>query len=185
MERDNRTLHGMFEDYQFSKDITQIKTHVTAIHKNMGRETGCKNHRISQLIGILGHLEITPTTQFSDSFKNTYHFLSCTTIMTLANITVLKPLARASCLQCGRPEFNPWVGKILWKRQWQPTPVLLPGKSHGRRSLVGYSPWGRKRLSDFIFKPLRVFYVIFTTSSSFCRGWNCVMEIKSLAPGQS
>ena len=31
-----------------------------------------------------------------------------------------------------------------WRRQWQPTPVLLPGKSHGRRSLVGYSPWGCK-----------------------------------------
>ena len=33
---------------------------------------------------------------------------------------------------------------LLWRRQWQPTPVLLPGKSHGRRSLVGFSPWGRK-----------------------------------------
>ena len=31
-----------------------------------------------------------------------------------------------------------------WRRQWHPTPVLLPGKSHGRRSLVGYSPWGRE-----------------------------------------
>src|SRR5574341_1197543 len=31
-----------------------------------------------------------------------------------------------------------------WRRQWQPTPVLLPGKSHGRRSLVGCRPWGRK-----------------------------------------
>ena len=30
----------------------------------------------------------------------------------------------------------------LWRRKWQPTPVLLPGESHGRRSLVGYSPWG-------------------------------------------
>ena len=40
------------------------------------------------------------------------------------------------------------------RRQWHPTPVLLPGKSHGRRSLVGYSPWGRSswtRLSDFAF----------------------------------
>ena len=37
-----------------------------------------------------------------------------------------------------------WVGKIPWRRKWQPTPVLLPGESHGRRSLVGYSPWGRK-----------------------------------------
>ena len=44
------------------------------------------------------------------------------------------------CLQCGRPGFNPWVGKIPWRRKWQPTPVLLPGKFHGRRSMVGYSP---------------------------------------------
>ena len=39
---------------------------------------------------------------------------------------------------------DPWVGKILWRRKWHPTPVLLPGKSHGWRSLVGYSPWGHE-----------------------------------------
>ena len=33
-----------------------------------------------------------------------------------------------------------WVGKIPWRRNWQPTPVFLPGESHGQRSLVGYSP---------------------------------------------
>ena len=49
-----------------------------------------------------------------------------------------------ACLQCGRPRFNPWVRKIPWRRKWQPTPLLLPGKSHGQRSLVGYSPWGGK-----------------------------------------
>ena len=43
-----------------------------------------------------------------------------------------------------RPRFNPWVGKITWRRKWQPSPVFLPGESHGRRSLVGYSPQGRK-----------------------------------------
>ena len=48
------------------------------------------------------------------------------------------------CLQRGRPGFDPWVRKIPWRRKWQPTPVLLPGKFHGLRSLVGYSPWGRK-----------------------------------------
>ena len=48
------------------------------------------------------------------------------------------------CLQCRRPGFNPWVGKTHGKRKWQPTPVLLPGKSHGQRSLVGYRPWGHK-----------------------------------------
>ena len=39
-----------------------------------------------------------------------------------------------------RREFNPWVGKIPWRRAWQPILVFLPGKSHGQRSLVGYSP---------------------------------------------
>ena len=48
------------------------------------------------------------------------------------------------CLQCERPVFSPWVGKISWKRKRQPTPVFLPGKSHGWRKLVGYSPWGSK-----------------------------------------
>ena len=46
--------------------------------------------------------------------------------------------------QCRRPGFNSWVGKIPWRRKWQPTPVLLPGKSHEQRSLVGSSPWSRK-----------------------------------------
>ena len=43
-----------------------------------------------------------------------------------------------------RRQFNPWVGKIPWSRKWQPTPVFLPQKFHGQRSLVGYSPWGNK-----------------------------------------
>ena len=42
--------------------------------------------------------------------------------------------------------FNPWVWKSPWKRKWQTTPVFLPGKSHGQRSLVGNGPWGRKEL---------------------------------------
>ena len=44
------------------------------------------------------------------------------------------------------PVLKNWLVCItdLWRRQWQPTPVLLPGKSHGRRSLVGFSPWGRE-----------------------------------------
>ena len=43
----------------------------------------------------------------------------------------------------------PRWGKIPWRRTWQPTPVFSPGKSHGQRRLVGYSPWGRKE-SDMI-----------------------------------
>ena len=44
----------------------------------------------------------------------------------------------------GRHKFNPWVRKIPWRRKWQPIPLFLPGKSHGWRRLVGYSPWGHK-----------------------------------------
>ena len=39
---------------------------------------------------------------------------------------------------------DPWVRKIPWRRKWQPTPVFLPGESHGQRSLAGYSPEGCK-----------------------------------------
>ena len=48
------------------------------------------------------------------------------------------------CLQCRRPGFNPWDGKIPWRREQLPTPVFLPGEFHGQGSLVVYSPWGRK-----------------------------------------
>ena len=50
------------------------------------------------------------------------------------------------CLQCRRPGFDPWVGKITLRRKWQPTPVFLPGESHEWRSLMGYSPQGCKEL---------------------------------------
>ena len=40
--------------------------------------------------------------------------------------------------------FHPWVGKIPWRRKWQPTPVFSPGESHGQRSLAGYGSWGPK-----------------------------------------
>jgi len=52
---------------------------------------------------------------------------------------------KESASQCRRHRtrgFNPWVGKIPWRRKWQPTPVILSGESHGQRSPVGYSPKG-------------------------------------------
>ena len=55
---------------------------------------------------------------------------------------VNNPPARAGDMRC---RFDPQVRKIPWRRAWQPTPVFLPGESHGQRSLVGYSPWGRKQ----------------------------------------
>ena len=52
------------------------------------------------------------------------------------------------CPQRRRPGFDPWAGKIPWKRKWLPSPVFWPEKSHGQRSLVGYSPWGQRVRHD-------------------------------------
>ena len=51
---------------------------------------------------------------------------------------------KESACQCRKHVFNPWIGKIPWRREWLPTPVCLPGEFHGQRSLVGYDPWGQK-----------------------------------------
>ena len=53
------------------------------------------------------------------------------------------------CLQCRRPRFNPRVRKIPWRRNWQLTPVLLHGKFHVQRRLVGYSPWDHRVADDW------------------------------------
>ena len=53
---------------------------------------------------------------------------------------------KESACQCRWCRFDSWMGKIPWGKKWQPIPVFLPGKSHGQRSLVGYSPWDCKQL---------------------------------------
>ena len=63
------------------------------------------------------------------------NFILCTRLSLVAQTERL-----GICLQCGRLRFDPWVGKIPWRRERQPTPVLLPGESHGQRSLVDYNP---------------------------------------------
>ena len=57
--------------------------------------------------------------------------------------------------------MDPWVRKITWRRKWQPTPVFLPGESHGQRSLAGYSPWGRKESdrTERLIHPLSFFNI--------------------------
>ena len=58
-------------------------------------------------------------------------------------LVVKNPPANARDMRHG---FDPCVRKMPWRRAWQPTPVLLPGESHGQRSLVGYSPWRLEEL---------------------------------------
>ena len=59
------------------------------------------------------------------------------------------PGGKESTWKCRRHQrrmFDTWVGKIPWSRKWQPTPVFLPGKFHGQKSLVGYSPCSHREL---------------------------------------
>ena len=77
------------------------------------------------------------------------HLWKSSYFMSHPNVTIVLPWwlsGKESTYQCRRRGFDPWVGKMPWRRKWQPTPVFLPGKSHGQRSTVGYSPQCCKKL---------------------------------------
>ena len=70
---------------------------------------------------------------------------------------------KQSTCQCRRPSFDPWVGKIPWRRKWLPTPVFLSGEFHGQRSLADYSPWSHKEADTtewLIFSLSHFFFII-------------------------
>ena len=76
---------------------------------------------------------------------NMFSFLDSIQTRTLPGLPRWLTGKESSCQRrCG---FNPRIGKIPWRRAWQPTPVFLPGESHGQRSLEDYSPWGHKELN--------------------------------------
>ena len=84
--------------------------------------------------------------------------------------------------------FDPWVRKFSRRRKWQPTPVYLPGKFHGQRSLADYSPWGRKKVEHdlatkqqqpswvhlFIHEPNQALRVNRWVNASGPGGWDCI-----------
>ena len=79
--------------------------------------------------------------------------------------------------------FNPWVGKIPWRRKRQPAIVFLPGESHGQRSLVGYSSWDSKRARDDLTnKPQHIYIYIYTHTHTHMCEYACVWSIASVMP---
>ena len=73
---------------------------------------------------------------------------------------------KESTCQCRRQGFNAWVRKIPWRRNWHPTPVLLPRESHGQRSPAGYCPWGRTE-SDTTERLHRITSLVLITGSLY------------------
>ena len=125
---------------------------------------------------------------FHDSMKTSH---------TINNHSPFPPLSflggsdSIECLQFGKPRFDSWVGKILWRRAWQPTPVFLPGESHEQWSLPGYSPWvhtelettGRLTLSLFppSFSPWQ--YLLCSLPYGFAySGHFILMELFNIQP---
>ena len=90
--------------------------------------------------------------------------------------------------QCQRWEFDPWVGKIPWRRKWQPIPVFLPGKSHRQRSLVGYSPWGHKKVRNMTEQLNNILYTC-TRHSTQCYTYkvkqHCLYNLPTTSLSQS
>ena len=93
--------------------------------------------------------------------------------------------------KCRRPGFDPRVRKIWWRRKWQSTPILLPGKSHGQRSLVGYSPWGHKE-SDTTERLHFHFHFVYSQSHRAIKTWELELLVAlesevqvSLQPGRT
>ena len=94
-----------------------------------------------------------------------------------------------SCRRYKRHGFDPWVGKIPWRREWQSTPVFLPEESHGQRSLAGYSPWSPKEVNmterllpsrDFrwyhVTKPFFFLYFVIWMLRKFCDSYTNVFK---------
>ena len=89
--------------------------------------------------------QFSSVTQLCRAFKMVYinFFLIKNTYLQISPNSVLAILPNILGFP-GRYGFDPWVGRIPWRRTWQPTLVFLPGESHGQRRLAGYSPWGCK-----------------------------------------
>ena len=103
---------------------------------------GCKHHLTREAIPAHSSYNFSALVSLSQSVF--LHNICKTLLYTWAS--QVAQWCKESICQCRRHRFNPWVGKIPWRIKQQPSPVFLPGKLHGQWSLVGYSPWGRKRV---------------------------------------
>ena len=91
-------------------------------------------------------LKIKTTFRFF-TMKNNYFSLVLYWIIYFRKSILGGSVSKEFCLQCRRHRFDLWVGKIPWRKAWQPIPVFFPGESHGQRNLMGYSPWGHRELA--------------------------------------
>ena len=131
------TSVNVYQLYPIPGEQEKVKVLVTQLCRTLCDSMGCSLPRLLCLWNSPG--------------KNTgmgwYLGLSHFTCVLSLSIVLGLPRwhsGKETACQCRRRQFDPWVKKIPWRRKWQPTLVSLPGKSHGQRSLAGYSPLGHK-----------------------------------------
>ena len=100
-------------------------------------------HRFQSVRQSANRIKTTETHVYDNHKWRMWYKITC--ILRFMKASLVAQMVK-NLLQCGRPRLDPWVRKIPWRREWQPTPVFLPGESHGQRSLAGHSPWGCKEL---------------------------------------
>ena len=102
-----------------------------------GKNTGVGHHILLQGIFLI---------QGSNPMSPALAGVFFTTSTTWEALLVGKKNLWENCRRCKSWQFDPWAEKLPWGSKGQPTPIFVPGKFHGQRSLAGYSPWGGKEL---------------------------------------
>ncbi|CAI9156528.1 unnamed protein product [Rangifer tarandus platyrhynchus] len=96
----------------------------------------------SLLYGVCGSFKYAATSSYPAHKKVRSHFVNKGPAVVAPGFPAGSTVKKPSAVQ---EQFDPWVKMIPWRRKWQLTPVILPEKSHGQRSLAGYSPWVTRR----------------------------------------
>ena len=84
------------------------------------------------------------------------------------------------CRRWRRLKFDPWVGKIAWRRKWQPTPVFLSGESYGQRSLTVYSPWGCKELDTTLWLDMHSIKIYIYEKTAYRMGERFAIDVTDM-----
>ena len=120
-----------------SKQSTRFETvHQSQCQHGSGAEVHRRSEQLASALLLQGHIPLPlPQTAFIKYLI--VHFFNTAGRRNGWLLWWLRQ--QRICLQCRRPRFDPWVSKVPWRREWQPTLVFLPGEFHAQRSLVGYS----------------------------------------------
>ena len=84
-----------------------------------------------------------PRTKLGSNYRSIWKLFICLALP-LSSAGASGKESTCQCRRHKRCRFDPWVGKIPWRRAWTPTLLFLPGESHGQRNLADYGPWGHK-----------------------------------------